>query len=210
MKVGFFHVDRGETPHRRLAGLLIASVRRAMPGVPIVHLTDAVTPPIDGVDLVMEHPQGPVALACLDAYAACTGEWLFVDTDVIVRRDVRAVFDRSFDIAVADREGTLLPKELGTKFMARMPFNKGAVFSRCPAFWRAASDRLRTMSSRRQEWMGDQQAMNDVIGTKAFNVAVLPASFNYPPTSRTDDVREMSILHYKGSRKGWMVEAYAR
>lgn len=204
MNIGVFHVDRGETPHRALAAVLIASVRRAMPRVSVLHLTDPDTAPIEGVDGVAVRPAQPIALACLDAYAACDGDWLFVDTDVIVQRDVRHVFDRPFDIAVATREGTFLPKEIGSKFMDRMPFNKGAVFSRCPAFWRAAADRLRTMSSRRQQWMGDQQAMNDVIATGQFCVAVLPAAYNYPPRERQEDLRDQFVVHYKGSRKAWM------
>src|SRR6478735_2923399 len=130
MTVGFFHVARVETPHVKLAAALIRSVRRAMPDVPIVHLTDETTTAIAGIDHLQRHPPAPIALGCLEAYAACDGEWLFVDTDVIVRHDVRPIFDRAFDIAVAHRDGTLRPGEVGTKFMASMPYNKGAVFSR--------------------------------------------------------------------------------
>jgi hypothetical protein len=207
MKVGFFHVDRGDTPHRALAARLIASVRRAMPDVAIAHLTDARTAPIAGVDHLVVRPSGPIALNCLEHYAGCEGEWLLVDTDVLIQRDVREVFarDRAFDIAVADRDGTLLPHEIGTKFMARMPYNKGAVFSRSPEFWRAATERLRQLSHRRQEWMGDQEAMCDVIAAGAFKVAVLPAAYNYPPKRRDEDVSAVSILHFKGSRKAWML-----
>lgn len=196
MKVGFFHIDRpGNEHHVRLAELMVASIRRWMPGVEIVQLTDAIL---------------PLALGCLEAYARCDGEWLFLDTDVIVQRDVRHIFDRPFDIAVAEREGTLLDKEVGKKFMARMPFNKGAVFSRSPAFWRAAAVRLRAMKPARQEWMGDQQAMNDVIASGAYHIEVLPARYNYPPKHEHEDVTSQAILHFKGKRKAWMRErAYA-
>lgn len=210
MTVGFFHVARGNTPHVRLAAALIRSVRLAMPDVSIVHLTDEATPAIADVDDVRRHAPAPIALGCLEAYAACEGEWLFVDTDVIVQRDVREVFQRRFDLAVADRAGTLKATEVGTKFMASMPYNKGAVFSRSPAFWLVAADRLRTLSSRRQEWMGDQQAMCDVIAAGRFNIDVLPATFNYPPMRRDEDLRARAILHFKGPRKIWMLEAYAR
>lgn len=208
MKVGFFHVARGDTPHVRLAKALIRSVRQTMPSVEVVHLTDEITAPIDGADRVERHPPAPIALGCLEAYAAREGDWLFVDTDVIVQRDVRWIFTAPFDIAVADREGTLRPKEVGTKFMSSMPYNKGSVFSRSPAFWSAAAAHLRTLSEKRQHWMGDQAAMNHVIATGRFHVHILPARYNYPPQQRDEDLNAQAILHYKGSRKAWMLEAY--
>lgn len=208
MTVGFFHVARGETPHVRLAAALMRSVRRAMPDVSIVHLTDALTPAIDGVDVVQRQGPAPIALGCLEAYAACEGEWLFVDTDVIVQRDVRYIFERPFDIAVANRDGTLRPKEVGTKFMRGMPFNKGAVFSRSPTFWVAAAAHLRTLSEKRQHWMGDQLSTNHVIATGRFRVEILPSRYNYPPLLKDEDVSTKAILHYKGPRKTWMLEAH--
>lgn len=206
MKIGFFHVGRGVTPHVQLAQVLIVSARRWMPNVEIVHFTDSDTRAIVGVNEVRRQPAGPVALSCLEAYASAgDGDWLFVDTDVVIQRDVRWIFDRSFDIAVASREGTLLEKEVGGKFMASMPYNKGAVFSRSPVFWCEAAAYLRTLSPKRQEWMGDQVAMNAVIATKCFNVEILDPRYNWPPKTK-DDIHDKAILHFKGKRKAWMLE----
>jgi hypothetical protein len=210
LKVGFFHAARTETGHGALAARLIQSVRRAMPRAAIVHLTDEATMPMAGVDEVRRRAGGPIALACLEAYAhAGPGPWLFVDTDVIVQRDVSSVFEEPFDIAVADRVGTLRPKEQGTKFMARMPHNKGAVFSRSSAFWFDAAALLRTMSEVRQDWMGDQVAMNLTIAAGRYRVRVLPSRYNYPPHRRDEDVSDKAILHFKGARKAWMLERAA-
>jgi hypothetical protein len=208
--IGFFHVDKGQTEHRQLAAKLIASARRHMPNVPIVHLTDLTTLGIPGVnEVVRSATTGRIALDVLDAYARCEGDWLLVDTDVLIQRDVRWIFGRKFDIAVATREGTLKPKEVGTKFMSAMPFNKGAVFSRSPAFWAAAAARLRELPAKRQAWMGDQQAMCDVIASERFVVQVLEARYNYPPKSRDENVNSQAILHFKGPRKAWMLERVA-
>lgn len=209
MKVGFFHVGRGVTPHVELASILIASIRRIMPTVPIVHFTDTDTRAIAGVDEVWRQPSGPIALGCLDAYADAGDEdWLFVDTDVVIQRDVRHIFSAPFDIAVADRAGTLKEKEIGTKFMASMPYNKGAVFSRAPTFWAAAAAHLRMQSEKRQNWMGDQASMNHVIAAGTFKVEILPARYNYPPLRQDEDITAQAILHYKGSRKAWMLESH--
>lgn len=208
MKIGFFHVDLGDTPHRKLADLLIRSSRAHMPNVEIVHLTDEATEQMRGTDAVRRQPVGPIALGCLEAYErAGEGDWLFVDTDVLIQRDVRWIFDDpDFEIAVAEREGTLLDKEIGTKFMASMPYNKGAVFSRSPVFWSTAAAYLRTRSEKRQNWMGDQAAMCGVIATGAFRVRVLPNRYNYPPKSADESVIDKAILHFKGPRKAWMLE----
>lgn len=204
MTVGFFHVGRSEV-HERLAARLIWSVRAAMPGVRIAHLTDLDTPAMAGADALvrLELTSGKIALQCVEAYAAVHGDWLFVDTDVRIQRDVRCIFDRQFDIAVSDRAGTLLDKELGTKFMAQMPYNKGAVFSRSPTFWSEAVDTLRSMSEKRQNWMGDQDAMNRVIRTCRYRVEVLPNEFNYPPKSKDENLSAKAIIHFKGPRKAW-------
>ncbi len=155
---------------------------------------------------------GPVALNSLEAYAISgSGDWLFVDTDVEFRSDVRHVFedpDTDFDIAVATREGTYTDqRDQRWSEKHGMPVNKGAVFSRSPAFWKACADYLRTLSEDKQAWMGDQIAVNHVIASGQFKVKVLPNSYNYPPKSKTDDVSGKHILHFKGpSRKQWALE----
>lgn len=211
MTVAFYHAAAKPTVHLKMAAMLIASVRRVMPDVPIVHLTDATTEPVDGVDLV-QRVSGcpPVALGCLQAYAAAgTGDWLFVDTDVIVQEDVRHVFDKAFDVAVATREGTLKPSEVGRKFFNRSPYNKGAVWSRSADFWADAVKACETMQASRQAWMGDQIAMNEVIAAGQYRVTVLANRFNYPPKYRSEDLRTQAVLHYKGPRKEWLLERAA-
>lgn len=191
MKVGFFHRDLTPSPQK---DLMIASVQRVMRGVMVEQLPDI---------------GGPLALAVLESYAAVAGDWLFLDTDVLVQQDVRHVFDDPFDLAVATRDGTLKADEVGTKFMAAMPFNKGAVFSRSPAFWQAAVAIARTYKPSQQAWMGDQRAMNDAIAAGRFLVKILPNGFNYPPRQHDEDVRDKAILHFKGPRKPWMLRSAA-
>jgi hypothetical protein len=52
--------------------------------------------------------------------------------------------------------------------------------------------------------MGDQQAMNEVIATDVFQLAVVSSAFNYPPQSPDEDVSDKAILHLKGRRKKWL------
>lgn len=211
MRVGFFHVETADRPSGiPFASRMVRSVRAAMPGAAITQFTrldDVERHRVPDVDQLIVRPAAPMALAVLEAYASAgAGEWLFLDTDVVVQHDVRDVFsDPEFDIAVATREGTLKPKEIGSKFMAGMPYNKGVAFSRTGAFWSAAAARLRAATAADQAWMGDQRATNDTIATGTFRVKVLPNHYNYPPFKRTENVSAKAILHFKGPRKAWML-----
>jgi hypothetical protein len=210
VNVGFYHAGESEQ-HLRLVRRLIDSVDMYMPGVGAVAFTEPVGDFLVAMlapDMRVLMPPGAVALCCLEAFASVFGDWLFVDTDVEIRSDVRHVFeDKDFDIAVATREGTLLEKEVGTKFMARMPVNKGSVFSRSQAFWQACAEYCRTLPDKQQNWMGDQVAVNYVISSGQFKVKILPNAYNYPPKSKTDDLSGKHIVHYKGpNRKKWALE----
>lgn len=208
MNVGFYHAGRGDesAPRRRIRAL-VRSVRRAMPGVSLTHFTDLTTEKIAGVDEVVRRSPLPIATARLDAYGSVSGEWLFIDSDVLVQQDVRDVFDQAFDIALADRRGTIRPQDEGTKTIASMPFNSGAVFSRTQAFWQATLERISELSEKRQAWMGDQQALCDVIAEGRFDVRILSNRYNYPPHRQDEDVSDKAILHFKGTeRKYWMVD----
>lgn len=205
--VGFYHAGESEL-HRRLADRLVASVRRSMPGVIVTHFSDEITARIDCDSWVITK-HGPTALRCVQSFEYCEDDdWVFVDTDIEIRSDVRGVFDDpDFDIAVATREGTY-SDERDQRWSEKhgMPFNKGVVFSRCPEFWRAAGDHCATLGEKQQQWMGDQIAVNHVIASGQFKVKVLPNIYNYPPKSKTDDVRDKAILHFKGPRKAWALE----
>lgn len=214
MRIGVAHVADRETPHVALAAKLVASVRRTMPGVPVVHLTDALTAPLAGVDGVLRSDidASRVALAVLDLYAEAhqqPGPWVFVDSDVLFHAPVEHVFREPFDLAVASRDGTLKPCELGTRFMARMPYNKGVVFSRSRAFWQDAAAKLRTMKLAKQQWMGDQQAMNDVIAEWRYRVRVLDSRYNYAPHAANEPLDGVFASHWKGLRKAWLMERAA-
>lgn len=202
MTVGFYHAGP-PSPH---AALMVASVRRTMPNVDVVQFSPAGTTLVPGVSALRPTQDQPlIARAVLHAYATVSGEWLFLDTDVLVQRDVRDVWATAFDIAVATREGTFKDEaEARSGCMTSMPFNKGVVFSRSSIFWADALVRICDYSEKRQHWMGDQQAVCDAIASGHYAVAHLPNTYNYPPKTRHEDVSEKAILHFKGPRKAWM------
>lgn len=221
MQVGCFLVDTQSVDSALgviCAEALIRSVRATMPGVPVVQFTDERTAAVSGVDVVARLPLEPLARLRVRHQAACEGDWLFVDTDVVIQRDVRPVFDQSFDIAITTRNWKHLKVAVG--FSERMPFNTGVVFSRCPAFWQDVYKRLGKLPAEAQAWMGDQQAICDLIASKPrYDIAFLKGSrYNLPPAMAPDDTElsaqleaKASILHFKGGeRKALLLQRIRR
>jgi hypothetical protein len=216
--IGFFYIDTGtESAAANLAcaRLMVQSAKREMPSVKVVQFTDMTTPVIKGVDEVRRKPSEPMALLRMRHHSGVKGDWLFVDTDVYFQQDVCRVFrENKFDIAVTNRNWEHLKAAGG--FTARMPFNTGVVFSRSPRFWREVYRRLRLFPASLQQWMGDQEAIGDLVAENAemgwFTVHQLSGSrFNYPPeiklqTTATQRLEAAAIVHYKGpSRKKQML-----
>lgn len=202
MNVGFFTVYRLDPQHYVLADKLVRSVRSAMPGVEVVQFTDESSPAVLGVDRVRRRPPGKMLERRMEHYAECEGEWLLVDTDVLVRQDVRDVFaDGVFDVALADRSWPHLPQK--EDVLATMPFNSGVMFSRSPDFWRSVLAIWREAG--KNDWMSEQRAVYEAVRSGRHRVKILPGmKYNYPPKGPKDPLDGVAIAHFKGERKQWM------
>lgn len=200
MRVGFFTVFRKDPQHYVLAQSLIRSVHATMPGVPIVQLTDDTSPPVLGADLVERNEKGPMLERRLEHYARREGDWLLVDTDIIIRADVRDVWD-DFDVALADRAWPHLPQS--EEVYRTMPFNTGVAFSRNHKFWVDVLAVWRKADNK--DWLSEQRAVWQVVRTGMYRVRILDGNrYNYPPKNQLDKLQDVAIAHYKGPRKDWM------
>jgi len=173
-----------------------------------VHLTDEQSPALDGADEVIRRPRERMARLRMQHQANLTGEWLFLDADVLIQEDVRRVFDRPFDVAIADREWPHLKPAGG--FTEAMPYNSGVMFSRCPRFWVEAYELLTALPKPEQTWMGDQMVICELIASRRFTVVELSgARYNFPPAvDPNDDLRlsaaleaSAAIVHFKGPQR---------
>lgn len=208
MKVGFFTAFSRDPIHYVLASGMLRSVRAAMPGVEVVQFTDETSPPVIGVDDVIRLPKEPLCIATARHYSQCEGDWLLIDTDVLVQRDVQHVFDgATWDFAVTNREGTLVEGEVQNAWCGT--YNIGVVFQRNgKAFWEAVVEALKLEPTKSQHWMGNQIVTTRLLNSGGWNFGVLPGyEFNYPPRTQGDDISHASIVHFKGpKRKMWLWE----
>ena len=208
MNVGFLHVGTDPT----LAQIMVDSVKRQMPGVGIMQMTDEVTPAVAGVDIVkrMPYTDGRLMTYRLEHLAALpNGHWLILDTDVIVQRDVSWIIQTMYPakVALTRRTGVILGPG-GVNIVELMPFNTGVMFAKDPEFFRRCAMHCRTLPDHQQRWWGDQLSVKYVVDS-GFHVAELSCDdFNYSPNSKEEDVSEKALVHYKGNRKEWLREMY--
>lgn len=200
--VAFLHV--GDDPSLPL--LMIESVRRHMPGVGLVQMTNPSTPSLPGVDTRQEmdyRGEGFMVYRLAHLASLAAEEAILLDTDVLLQGDLRHVFDDPFDVALTRRDDVILLK--GRDITPEQPYNTGVMFSRSPAFWRAAGADCLTRSDSERRWFGDQLAIARVAAGGQFAVQELPcARYNYSPAEPDEDLSGRLVVHYKGKRKPWM------
>lgn len=197
MRIAFFHV--GEKSD--LATAMVASCKRHMPDIEVWQLTDWDTAAVPGVDQVRRsNPIGPMMAHRHRGYGALPdGEWLLLDTDVVVQEDVRHVMDDLLsaggDVAMSYREWHVL-----------QPWNAGVIFTRKPSFCTEVGVTLEGMSEP-YLFTNEQIAIALVVVRGDYKVGKLDRQYNYSPDEEGEDVSGAAIVHYKGKRKDWMRRA---
>jgi hypothetical protein len=198
MIVGFLHARQDPV----YARLMVASVRRHMPDATIVQWTDYDTPEVEGVDRCeRKHWDGRFPMLLKMGFLANTeGDVLALDTDVLVKADLRPVFGFPFDVALTWRDGPIRDPE-GNDITKVMPVNCGVMWSRSRTYWQACLRWCDINDVR--DWYADQLAVANVRG---FDVLRLHCdNFNYTPLRADEDVSSRLAVHYKGKRKEWML-----
>jgi hypothetical protein len=204
--VAFLLVGEEQRP---LAERMVASVKRHMRTVPIIHMRDQNTKPVKGsYSTQMLEWDGKYLMTYRLRHLAALPdpEVLILDTDTIVQADVRKIFYRSFDVALTKRDGPILDPN-GIDIAKLMPFNTGVMFSKSRKFWHDCHEWCAAAPESIQNWWGDQLAVKAIA--PKYRVLELPCdTYNYSPDTRDEDTTGRLILHYKGKRKQWMLDKW--
>jgi len=208
MRLGFLHVETGNPlMYRELAKRMVRSAKDAMPGIEIVQMTDTRTPAVVGVDdVVAMKPTEEFAPFRLRHMSLFDGDAIFLDTDVIVKRDLRDAFEEGFDVGLTKRDYPIYGRQTGINLTETMPYNTGVMFSRDPGFFRAAHEYALTLPLDKQQWFADQMAVAYIAKQGRFKVKEFTCEvWNRVPVC-ADDLGEAYAVHYKGEkRKAWML-----
>ncbi len=195
---------------------MVASLKSVMSGVRIIQMTDTNTKPVTGVDDVLRKRYDgkhlmPYRLLHLKDFPP--GDVVFLDTDVVVQKDLSPIFEKEFDIGLTRRDKPVRDLN-GYDLAAEMPYNTGVMFSKASGgvFWLQAYEYCLTLPKRDQEWWGDQVSIKVVADRTDLKLKELPCDlYNYTPRKQDEDVSNKYVVHYKGPhRKEWMLRAAAQ
>jgi len=195
----------GAHPRGRIeAGWMMASARRVMDCWVVQH-TDLETEVVEGVDEVVRLDRvEPMVIHRYRLNATERGEFLSVDTDELFLEDVRGVFGKEFDVALARNEWSVHPVKVG-----RQLYN-GAVFCRNPGFWEAALEDVQKKTwGPGGNWRWKYGDRSLTTASRQVRTLDLDARlYNYQPMSAGDDIYGRRILHFKAWRKEFMKGYY--
>lgn len=203
--ITFLHVGEDLT----LPEIMVQSVRNALGSVEIIQMTDESTPVVSGVSsVVRKRFNGYLMTFRMEHLAALRGEWITLDTDVVVNGDITQVFSQDFDVALTKRYGKILDPD-GIDIVEHMPYNTGVMFSRNHQFWEGAYKQLLLqMPQSAHKWWGDQLSVRIAADSGRFNVLELPCDkYNYTPAAQGEK-SDALVIHYKGKRKEWMINEH--
>lgn len=195
MIVAFMSV--GESPRYALS--MLKSVRQTMPNIDVLHLTDEDTPQIPGTSTVrLPNTYDNLTIFRMYHLSQLSEDALCLDTDVVVCRSVKLIFDLEFDVGLTYRTEKVVDPN-GVDITKLMPYNTGVLFCRNPAFWKASFELGRDKGA---GWYTDQLAVAAVARSNHFNILKLHCdNFNYKPKSADDDLSCRYIVHYKGGAR---------
>src|SRR5262245_44288875 len=120
--VGFLYVG----PLSKIAQIMVASVRAAMPRARVIQMTDYATKPVTGVDqAIRKRWDGKTLMTYRLEHLRDfpPGNAVFLDADVVVRKDLAHLFDDEFDVALTYRDETDPSLRLTPEAYEKMPFN---------------------------------------------------------------------------------------
>lgn len=204
--VGFLHVGKIS----KVGQIMVASVKRVMPAAKIVQMTDYDTKPVTGVDEVIRKRYDgrflmPYRMLHLQEFPESRA--IFLDTDIVVRKDLTPIFDEDFDIGLTIRLEPIIDPN-GVDVTKAMPYNTGVMFSKQAGkpFWAEAHQYCLSLPLEKREWWGDQLSVKAVADKTSLKVKTFPCDlYNYTPASENEDLSDKFVVHYKGRRKEWML-----
>jgi len=221
-KINVMFFMSGNSPARH-AELLVRSATSRMQGTHVIQLTDPETATVDGVNEVIR-TTGKIRhlmFTRVKMYAAAMKniqhDSVLVDTDVVILKDLSDVFG-DWDIALTVRDDS-------HPLFDVMPFNEGVILCRptegARRFWNAIANIYTQLPEYLHSWSGGQislgvalgkqvrERQGDLLEVAGIRIKLLPGTlYNYTPDDDEEDLSAPYIVHYKGERKGWMLDKY--
>ncbi len=198
--IAFLHVGQDTAQ----AAMMVRSAKAF--GHDCYQLTDADSPHVEGAQCIRFN-RGDEGIMYFRAkcYAAFNEPGIYLDTDILIRRDLSPLMALDFDVALTKRTHEVITPN-GVDVGSLMPYNGGFIGVKDKTFWPEVVDRMAGYDPDSQKWYGDQVAL--VEAAKGRNIIELPTKLYNRIVKKVNlDVSGAWVLHFKGRGKEVM-ESY--
>ena len=219
-------VSIGDESHN-CADLLVKSIKKNNSDCQIIQVSTKKDKDVIGVDekLIFDFKSATFMFNRLESQIAVLekfGPTIFLDTDMLVNKDLSAIFDRLLnnDIVFTQRKNNFyindtfqnikFPEFTNKTVNEVMPFNGGFLGVSNIAVQKKLLQIYLELPSKFHYWYGDQVALKKIYDTKEFKISLLDSNYNYNVKDISNYDKKICIYHFKGRFKKLMNPFYEK
>ena len=210
-------VSIGDESHN-CADLLVKSIKKTNSNCRIIQISNKEDRNISDIDekIIFDFKSATFMFNRLESQIAVLekfGPTIFLDTDMLVNKDLSAIFDRLLnnDIVFTQRKNNYyindtfqnikFPEFTNKTANEVMPFNGGFLGVSNIAVQKKLLQIYSELPSRFHYWYGDQVALKKIYDTEEFKISVLDSNYNYNVKDISSYDKNICIYHFKGRFK---------
>ena len=210
-------VSIGDESHN-CADLLVKSIKKTNSNCRIIQISNKEDRNISDIDekIIFDFKSATFMFNRLESQIAVLekfGPTIFLDTDMLVNKDLNAIFDRLLnnDIVFTQRKNNFyindtfqnikFPEFTNKTVNEVMPFNGGFLGVSNIAVQKKLLQIYLELPSKFHYWYGDQVALKKIYDTKEFKISLLDSNYNYNVKDISNYDKNICIYHFKGRFK---------
>jgi len=210
-------VSIGDESHN-CADLLVKSIKKTNSNCRIIQISNKEDRNISDIDekIILDFKSAIFMLVRLESQIAVLekfGPTIFLDTDMLVNKDLSAIFDKLLnnDIVFTQRKSNFyindtfqnikFPEFTNKTINEVMPYNAGFIGVSNISISKKLLQLCLELPARFHYWYGDQVALKKIYDTKEFKISLLDSNYNYNVKDISDYDKNICIYHFKGRFK---------
>ncbi len=219
-------VSIGDESHN-CADLLVKSIKKTNSNCRIIQISNKEDRNISDIDekIIFDFKSATFMFNRLESQIAVLekfGPTIFLDTDMLVNKDLSAIFDRLLnnDIVFTQRKNNFyindtfqnikFPEFTNKTVNEVMPFNGGFLGVSNIAVQKKLLQIYLELPSKFHYWYGDQVALKKIYDAKEFKISLLDSNYNYNVKDISNYDKKICIYHFKGRFKKLMNPFYEK
>ena len=210
-------VSIGDKSHN-CADLLVKSIKKTNSNCRIIQISNKEDRNISDIDekIIFDFKSATFMFNRLESQIAVLekfGPTIFLDTDMLVNKDLSAIFDRLLnnDIVFTQRKNNFyindtfqnikFPEFTNKTVNEVMPFNGGFLGVSNIAVQKKLLQIYLELPSKFHYWYGDQVALKKIYDAKEFKISLLDSNYNYNVKDISNYDKKICVYHFKGRFK---------